>query len=198
VTITGHYKIQNILVWVFCIAGSGILLILDADASWTAVRGCQTLIGIGLGLGYAATTFPVLAPLPTSQNAAAMGFHGFSRAFGQVLGIAIGSTTFANQMAKNLPAAFLSQLPGGAASSFAAIKTVQALPEPLKMEVQVAFADSLKAVWYVLIGMSCLGLAISFAIKSLPLETTTDETWGIAKGAEGAKDLEKAVQPVKA
>lgn len=195
-TVTGKYKVQNILIWVFSTAGAGLLLLLNANATWTTVHGSQTLMGIGLGLGYAATTFAVLAPLPPSLNAVAMGTHGFARAFGQVLGIAIGTAAFTNQLAKKLPAEFAAQLPGGPASAFAAIPRIATLPEPLRSEVQVAFAESLKAIWYVLIGLGVVGFAISFGIKSIPLNTTTDESWGIVKGNEGEHvDVEKASPP---
>lgn len=183
--VTGKYKVQNYLIWIFCIAGSGLLLLSDADASWTTVHGSQTLVGMGLGIGYTATVFAVLAPLPPCVNAVAMGTYGFARAFGQVLGIAIGTATFANQLAKKLPDEFAARLPGGPASAFAAIRHVSTLSEPLKTVVQVAFVDSLKAIWYVLIGVSFLGLAISFGIQGIPLNSATDESWGIASRHDG-------------
>lgn len=116
-----------------------------------------------------------------------------SRSFGQVLGIAIGTAAFTNQLANKLPAEFAASLPGGPASAFAAIPKIEFLPEPLRSEVQIAFAESLKTIWYVLIGLGAVGFAISFGIKSIPLNTTTDESWGIVnKNAESqTSDVEK-------
>lgn len=193
VRITGRYRPQNIVVWIFCIAGSGLLLLLDADASWMTTHAVQTLLGIGLGIGYTVTAFAILAPLPPALNAQAVGAQAFVRSFGQVLGITIGSTAFSNQMAKKLPAEYLAKLPGGASSAITAVRSVKTLEEPLRRNVQVAFAESLMAVWYILIGLSTVGLFVSFAIKGLPLNATTDESWGIAEedsDDQASKDIE--------
>ena len=48
-------------------------------------------ISIGIGLLYAATVFPVLAPLPPSLAGQALAFLVFIRNFGNILGITIGA-----------------------------------------------------------------------------------------------------------
>jgi len=48
-------------------------------------------ISIVLGLLYAATVFPVLAPLPPSLAGQALAFLVFIRNFGNILGITIGA-----------------------------------------------------------------------------------------------------------
>lgn len=45
---------------------------------------------IGIGLLFAATVFPVLAPLPPSLAGRALAFLVFVRNFGSILGITIG------------------------------------------------------------------------------------------------------------
>lgn len=45
---------------------------------------------IGIGLLYAGTVFPVLAPLPPSLAGQALAFLVFVRNFGNVLGITVG------------------------------------------------------------------------------------------------------------
>jgi hypothetical protein len=47
---------------------------------------------IGIGLLYAATVFPVLAPLPPSLAGQALAFLVFVRNFGNILGITIGAS----------------------------------------------------------------------------------------------------------
>lgn len=53
-----------------------------------------------------------------------MAFFGFTRAFGQVFGIAIGSTVLQNQLTKNLPSEFTSQLGGSSEIAFSAIPLI--------------------------------------------------------------------------
>jgi hypothetical protein len=110
-------------------------------------------MGIGLGILYAATNFPVLAPLKPSQQPHAvrlplslslsslsfppdpdplhlfpkMAFYGFTRAFGQVFGIAIGSTILQNELTKKLPAEFIAASGGASDIAFAAIPIISTL-----------------------------------------------------------------------
>lgn len=57
-----------------------------------------------------------------------MAFYGFTRAFGQVFGIAIGSTILQNELTKNLPAEFAAQVGGeGSEIAFAAIPLIAGL-----------------------------------------------------------------------
>jgi hypothetical protein len=55
---------------------------------------------IGVGLLYAATVFPVLAPLPPALAGQALAFLVFVRNFGNILGITIG--TVVSHYAKNI------------------------------------------------------------------------------------------------
>jgi hypothetical protein len=47
---------------------------------------------IGIGLLYAATVFPVLAPLPPALAGQALAFLVFVRNFGNILGITVGAS----------------------------------------------------------------------------------------------------------
>ncbi|GAA5857427.1 hypothetical protein JCM3766R1_002921, partial [Sporobolomyces carnicolor] len=105
-------------------------------------------------------------------------FYGFTRAFGQVFGIAIGSTILQNRLNELLPAAFLERF-GSGEIAFAAIPVIKTLEEPVKTQVRVAFAESIKTIWQVMLGIACLGFVVSLAIKSLPLTMETDENWGM-------------------
>jgi hypothetical protein len=68
VTIFQKYKPQNIVAWAFVVAGFGILSILKTSTSTGTAAGIQVPVSIGLGILYAGSTFPVLAPLPMSAK----------------------------------------------------------------------------------------------------------------------------------
>lgn len=173
---TGHYLVQNYIGWAFTLVGFGLLSLLHADSPTAAWAGYTVVTGIGLGLLYSAPNFPILAPLRPDQQPQAMGFFNFARSLGQVFGIAIGNTALTNQLRKRLPAAFLA---AHGASAEAAIPFIQALAEPLRAQVKGAFADSLRVVWFVMLGISGAGLVSVLAMKSLPLTAETDEKWGL-------------------
>ena len=78
------YRPQNYLGWALVIAGFGILSILDADSSKAQYVCCQIVVGVGLGIVWISTQFPILAPLPFSNNALALAFFTFVRSLSQV------------------------------------------------------------------------------------------------------------------
>lgn len=193
VTVTGHYKTQNIFAWCLAMAGFGLVTLLKADSSKAAWVGFPVILGIGMGILYAGTNFPVLSPLRPEQHPQAMAFYAFVRSLGQVFGIAIGSTVLQNGLSKNLPEAFLHQIGGNAGNALAAIPSIKDLAEPLRHEVRVAFADSLKIVWQVMIGITAIGLLASLFMKQLSLTAETDEKWGLKVEEKGERQtaLEK-------
>jgi len=105
----------------------------------------------GIGVLYAATVFPILAPLPPSIAGQALSFQMLVRTFGNVLGISIGSSVITNVLAGKLPQEYLDMVPGGTAGAYASIPLIRGLAEPLKMQVREAFAASLRVVWIVMI-----------------------------------------------
>ena len=93
------------------------------------------------------------------------------------------------QLTNRLPADFVAQFPSGVAIVYSLIPVIKDLPEPLRSEVRRAFADSVRVIWQVLIGVAAIGLLSCSAMKALPLHTAVDEAWGL-EGADGAHKLE--------
>ena len=85
VQIFNRYRPQNYIGWALTVVGFGILTLLDADSGRAKYIGCQVVLGIGLGIIWIATQFPILAPLPFSNNAHALAFFTFVRSMSQVL-----------------------------------------------------------------------------------------------------------------
>ncbi|TDL19134.1 iron permease [Rickenella mellea] len=165
--------------WVFMVIGFGLLSLLKADSSVSQWVGYQFLAAAGAGLMTTGTIFPILAPLPVSRTAAAVGFLTFFRSLAQTWGITISGTILQNQLKKKLPPAFLSQFPQGVQISYAAIPKISSLAEPLRTEVRRAFADSMSTIWLTMIGISGLGMISVLFLKEIPMKTVTDEKYGL-------------------
>ncbi|KAF7309858.1 MFS general substrate transporter [Mycena indigotica] len=174
--------------WMLMTIGCALLATLDENSGRSLCYGFQALIGVGLGIIYVVTYFPVLAPIPVSQSGPALAFFTFLRNLALIWGVTIGGTVLQNQLTSRLPADFLAKFPGGTQIAFEVIPTIRQLPQPLKAEVRHAFAKSLQVLWNVLAGISGLGLVVSLSMKHLPLHTSVDTEWG-RKQQEGAKDL---------
>ncbi|THH15540.1 hypothetical protein EW146_g4959 [Bondarzewia mesenterica] len=159
---------------------------------------------------YSTTVFPIQAPLPVTLNAPALALLMFCRSFAtvclrapsatprpvlmfqsrlQIWGVTIGSTVLQNQLTHRLSASgnlssFLSQYPQGVSIAYAIIPDIKSLPEPLRTTVRDAFADSLRVLWLLLIGIGGLGALSSLLMKGLALHTHTDEKWAMQAESE--------------
>ena len=120
-----------------------------------------------------------MAPLPVDRTAPALAFFAFVRSFAQTWGITIASTILQNELKKKLPAAFVSQFPGGVEIAYAAIPVIASLEDSLRTEVRVAFADSLSVIWKVMIGVSGLGLLSVLLLKEIPMHTQANDKYGL-------------------
>ncbi|KAM5540717.1 hypothetical protein V8D89_005748 [Ganoderma adspersum] len=185
IKVVQKYRLMNLAGWIISIVGFGVLSLLRPDSGLGETVGFQFLMAAGVGIVWTATVYPVLAPLPVSRNAAALGFFAFSRAFAQTWGITIAGVILQNQLKSNLPEAFFAQFPEGVQldTLYAAITTISSLPEPLRTEIQDAFADSFSVVWKVMVGFCGAGLLSVFLLKEIPMLQHTDETYGL-KGKE--------------
>jgi len=181
ISATQIYRPQNIIAWILMTVGPGLMSIIRATSPMKTWVPLPIPFSIGIGLLYAATVFPVLAPLPPSLSGQALAFLVFVRNFGNILGITIGSTVLTNELKKKLPGVFLEQLPGAVAGAYSAIPRIANLPEPLRTQVRVAFADSIRVIWLVMIPFGGVGLITALGMKAYKLETVTDEQWGIAQ-----------------
>ncbi|KAJ7758938.1 iron permease, partial [Mycena maculata] len=188
-----RYIPSNVAGWVLTIIGFGLLSMLTADATLGQWVGFQFVAAAGTGMIFAATVFPILAPLDVARTAAALGFFAFCRAFAQTWGLTIASTILQNELAKRLPVAFTSQFSSGFEIAYAAIPTIRGLEEPLKSEVRAAFAESMAVVWRAMIGVSCAGLLTCVLLTEVPMVQHTDETYGLNamknEDAEGATTM---------
>ncbi|CCL98538.1 uncharacterized protein FIBRA_00537 [Fibroporia radiculosa] len=174
--------------WALLTIGFGLFTTFRADSRVGLWIGYQVIIGTGFGFTYSSAYFPVLAPLPISANAPALALYVFFRTFGQIWGVTVGGAILQNGLVNRLPAAFYAQFPKGTNIAYSAIPHIRDLSEPLRGEVQTAFADSLAVVWRVYLIISAVAFVASLLMRGLPLHTETDKDWDAAapKGSQGA------------
>ncbi|KAH7336904.1 iron permease [Rhizoctonia solani] len=182
------YRPQNYVAWVITTIGLGLLSMIKADSSIAKSIGFQVVIGIGAGILYASTNFPVLAPLPVSLNASALALLAFVRTFAGTYGVAIGSS--------RLPAEFSALFPGGTEIAFSAIPVIASLEEPLRTQVREAFADSLAVLWRVFIGIAGAGFISVFLMQEIPMSNETDERWAMEQARR--KNLGNRLEDLRA
>ncbi|KAJ7727424.1 iron permease [Mycena maculata] len=179
ITISKKYRVVNWFGWAVTIVGFGLFSTIRADSSVGKWVGYQIISAIGVGILFGAPIFPLLAPLPPNRAASALAMFSFTRAFSQTWGITIASTILQNQLKKKLPAAFIAQFPPGIEIAYAAIPVIRQLEGSLRTEVQAAFADSMAVIWQTMIGVTGVGLLLSFLMAEVPMNTTVDESYAL-------------------
>jgi len=175
---TGKYVIPTYVGWVLTIVGAGLLTTLSANSSLAKSVGFQLVIGAGVGITYVVTLFPILASIPVTHTAPAMALYVFSRNFGYIWGVTAGGAILQNELKRKLPTAFLARFPQGVEIAFATIPAIPALRQPFKDQVRDTFADALKVVWQVVLGIAIAGFLCSLGMRQLTLHTEIDEDWG--------------------
>lgn len=184
VSIVHRYRPQNVIGWILIAVGLGFLTLLRANSSPSTWIGVQVPIGLGIGVLFPSVTFPILAPLPLSESAHALALLAFFRNFSLTWGTTIGSTILQNELKRKLPSEFLEQVTGGADSSnlelaYAVIPVIPTLSEPLKTQVRVAFAESLRLIWFVLLGVAGAGVLSLLLMREQEMADMTDDQWGM-------------------
>ncbi|KAL7277412.1 hypothetical protein ACG7TL_009274 [Trametes sanguinea] len=187
---TGKYRLISLVGWCGMTIGVGLLTLLKPDTPVAVTVPFQVIAAIGFGFVYA-TTFSVLAPLPPTQNAAALSFLLFMRTFSSAWASSISGTIFQNRLHALLPTEFLTRLPHDQDVTYSGIPLIPGLEEPLRDEVRAAFADSVRLVWYICLGLCAAGFVSVAMQKHVPLHAKMDDRFGMKEKAQArCKDME--------
>ncbi|KAF8526953.1 iron permease [Hysterangium stoloniferum] len=179
VQISRRYRPQNYIGWMLTIIGFGLLSTLTPDSRVGAYVGFEIILGIGLGMIWIATQFPILAPLPYSNNAHALAFFTFIRSFAQSWGTVIGGTILQNKLLSTIPVSLKASLPQGIQIAYAIIPQIQHLRQVDQDEIRVSFSASMALIWQVMAGLSGAGLCTCLLMREEPMRAAMDETWGL-------------------
>ncbi|KAJ7596369.1 Mfs1.2 [Mycena floridula] len=184
------YRPQLWLGWSLLIVSMGLLSTITASTEvWRTIGYC-VLSGAAMGLIFTITIYPVLAPLPVSSNAPAIALAIFFRVFGQIWGITIGGTVLQNELSKRVPKGLVE---ASGDLTYAVITSIREMPEDARIELQNVFAESMRTLWLVMLGISAVGLVSSLMMEGLPLHTNTDEAWAMEKKHEEAEDSQTRI-----
>ncbi|PSR79405.1 hypothetical protein PHLCEN_2v7050 [Hermanssonia centrifuga] len=191
----GNYRILNFAGWSIMLLGMGLFTTLHVGSPIGVLAIFQIIQGVGMGILYC-TYFPIMAPLPLSENASAVALVTFVRTFSQAWGVAISGTILQNGLLHRLPPSLLALYPEHTQLAYAVIPKIASLSPELRYETQKAFAESLHVVWVVMVALCGAGLLSVAFIKEFTLRKTTDKKWGLKeenKTNAGGKDEEASI-----
>ncbi|MGY1602268.1 MDR family MFS transporter [Geodermatophilus sp. SYSU D00815] len=171
---TGRYK-------VFTIAGAAVIA---ATMVWmTTLSGATSLwtiglmffaLGAGLGLIMQNVVLAAQNAVPAEQIGTATSTNNYFREVGATLGIALFGTLFTSRLADNLVGALTENGAQAAQAGITSAETltpaaVDAAGEPLKTAIVDAYANSLAPVFWYLVPILLVAVALAFLLKEIPL-----------------------------
>ena len=157
--------------------GSLLLLIVQADSSWTALIAGLLVVGLGVGLATPPLTNAALSAVPVERSGMASGILNTSRQLGLAFGVAILGSVFTSRAAHTLtthhvPSAdnLASAVSGG--QTQAVLKAAPAGFRPqLDAAIHAAFANGLHSAFVIAGLVGILGSALVFQLlRKAPTE----------------------------
>jgi hypothetical protein len=91
----------------------------------------------------------------------------------------IGGTILQNRVKASLPAEVVSELPPDTSITYALIPVIHTLPPIVQDAVRSAFAEGLKTLWRVMLGVSGFGLLSVLVMKEERMRRDMDERWAL-------------------
>ena len=180
---TGRYRIYPIIGAVVLTVAMYLLSTLHVDSPYWVIGLAGYVFGAGLGF----TMQTILVAVQNSVDFRDMGTGTSSVAFFRSMGGAIGTAVFgavlSNRLAHHLQQAFAGAVSGQSLPSGNVtrnIKSIQALPEPIKGKVLLAFTQALHDVFMVGVPFVLLALFVALFLKEIPLQTRVGTPTGPA------------------
>lgn len=164
---TGHYKMLPIISTAVLFVGLLLLGTMQLSTPDWMIAIFMFMVGAGIG--------PVNSVgVTATQNAVSRDLVGVATAgntlFRQIGG-SIGVSVFGAIFSSGLAARLGDTLPSGGGGAFNA-QAIQALPEPVRIQVVEGFAAALHPVFLTAAGAALLAFGLGFLIREIPLATT--------------------------
>jgi hypothetical protein len=144
------------------------------------IAGFQVVAGIGLGTLFTVPPIPMQASAARPEDQGlAVGILVAFRLFGALIGLAIAATAFSNQFAVSvaalgrLPAEVaILENPNEALGFIPYLREVEVhLPAEIMAGIQDAYAQALRAVFYILAAFGAVGFFASLFTRELAIES---------------------------
>lgn len=187
ITKFGKYRWAIWSGWSIATLGLGIMCLLDVHTSIVKWIFLNLVSGIGLGFIFPSIASAIQASVSRENVPMALAMFSFFRSMGQAIGVAIGGAVFQNQMVKHLRD-YPSLAPHAqeyAADATGLVQIIRAMPYTQdKLDIQQAYADSLRIVWAVCCGLSGATLLVSLLTRSYSIDQDQTTNQGVIEKDE--------------
>lgn len=141
------------------------------DSSKAILYAPRCLASIGAGILFPMPLFAVQARQRGEDIGIATSVQVFARSLGTAFGVGLGGVIFQNEWTRivsrnvrenRIPASL--EIPGSHAEI--AYEIIENFPEPIQVAYRWVFSDSLKTIWWVLMGLSIGGFLVSLTARN--------------------------------
>jgi len=164
---TGRYKILPMAATATLFAGMLLLGRMGLDTPDWQVALYMLIVGLGIGPVNSVGITAIQNAVPREMVGVATAGATLFRQIGGSIGVSVFGAIFSSGLASRL-----GDQPGGGAGGAVDPQVLAALPEPVRQQVLEAFASALHPVFLTAAGAALLALAISLALKEIPLANT--------------------------
>lgn len=181
---TGSYKPLHWLAFAFSALGFGLFTRLDSGTPTVVWVFYQLFAAVGFGIPISTLLPAIMAALPESDVAASTSIFSFIKTFGYIWGVTLPSIIFTAVFNANLlrigDVEVRSQLKNGGSYAYASrlYDLRQSLDSRIWEEIVTVYVSSLKAIWWLGLGLSLLGFLVVFLEKDLELRTELQTDFG--------------------
>lgn len=201
---TGKYRWSVWSGWILTTTGMGLMVLLTESTSTVGWIFLNLVGGTGIGMLYSGMSFSIQAAASNADLPFAAAMFSFFRAFGQMLGVAIGGAIFQNEMTKRLQAypelAPMARTYSNDAPALVQIlKNMPAVEDVSKTHLIHAYVDSLRVLWIVMCafaGFSFIVAVLWVKEHSLERELETDQGFKHAVKLTDSEHTLGRIEPV--
>ncbi|KAL1856623.1 hypothetical protein Plec18170_003593 [Paecilomyces lecythidis] len=168
---TQRFKYIIVVGWVLLAAGMGTNVTMHPDSSKAILYAPRVLASIGGGLLFPTPLFAVQARQDGNDVGIATSVQVFMRSLGTAFGVGLGGVIFQNQWTKEVNSSIAAgRIPEQfvVKSNLAEIayQLIKQFPAAVQREYEWVYARSLATMWYVMMGLSLAGFAVSLISRN--------------------------------
>ena len=175
----GTYKKLMVASFGILVVGVGALTFITSGTPVAFIGALLAIVGFGIGLNFEILVLIVQNEFAASDVGMATAATNFFREVGTTLGTSIVGALFTSGLARtlteNLASVGGAQALGVDANSLTPA-IVHALPQAVRDAVGVAYNDALVPVFWFMLPLALIGLALLLFLRETPLATTVEDS----------------------
>ncbi|MEV4318926.1 MDR family MFS transporter [Actinocrispum sp. NPDC049592] len=200
---TGRYRWFPVIGSLLIAGGLLLLSLMDASTTFWVTSGYMIVLGLGVGMVMPVPTVVVQSTSDYKDLGVATSGVSFLRTLGSSFGVAIFGTIYAGQLPDHLGPA---TPPGIDPRIVMSPKGVAALPDPARLPVINAYADTLQTMFLVAAPVGILAFLVALLLREVPLRDSArviasgnsgvGESFAVPASSDSEVELEKLISLV--